>query len=129
MVLGGRSGVSHMTGAVILACSGLRQERDVWVSKMKIRCSSQVVPKGARLNGEDASTELMPVFFCRKIYRVRVFRVQEAPGTLGVGEGIFKFSEGLCMELAGTISGVADAWCVKVAQGDMRQVALVEGIF
>ena len=75
---------------------------------MKIRCSSQVAPKGARLNGENISAKLVPAILCCQVYWVQTLRVQEAPGALGVREGVFNFPEGLGMELAGAIFGGED---------------------
>eukprot|EP00983_Pelagomonas_calceolata_P045767 1139866-Pelagomonas_calceolata.AAC.2 len=108
LILGERSGISHMDGVIVLACSGLRQERDVWVSQMKIRRGSQMVPKEARLDGQNIATKLMPAFFSCEVDRMGIFRVQEAPCTLGMREGVYNIFECLGMKLSNTISGGED---------------------
>eukprot|EP00983_Pelagomonas_calceolata_P056694 1144712-Pelagomonas_calceolata.AAC.1 len=108
VALGERSRVSHMDGAIILDRSGLRQEGDVWISKMKIRCGSQMAPKGARLNNENISNKLVPAVLCCEVNRMGILRVQEAPSTPCAREGVFNILEGLGMELAITISGGED---------------------
>eukprot|EP00967_Tisochrysis_lutea_P089624 scaffold127681_cov18-Tisochrysis_lutea.AAC.1 len=97
-----------MDGVIVLACSGLRQERDVWVSQMKIRRGSQMVPKEARLDGQNIATKLMPAFFSCEVDRMGIFRVQEAPCTLGMREGVYNIFECLGMKLSNTISGGED---------------------
>eukprot|EP00983_Pelagomonas_calceolata_P017844 560051-Pelagomonas_calceolata.AAC.1 len=47
----------------------------------------------------------MPAFLCSEVDRVGVLRVQEAPSALGTRESVLNVFDGLCMELATSISG------------------------